>query len=117
MLGSYVGAAYETHREPAAAQFYVALLAWAGVQPHVSVIGASAEVRYLESGAETLVFVLNHGTFPITPVIALGVQAGNYRGTDVVTQTPVDVLERGDSLHLPLRVAAGDVRVVELSPR
>ena len=117
MLGSYVGAAYETHREPAAAHFYAALLAWAGVQPPVIVTGAAAEVRYLESGGDTLVFVFNHGKQPVEPIVSLRLRAGNYRGTDLVTEKPVEISEEAGRVAIHGKIAPEDVWAVHLSPR
>ncbi|HLM98571.1 MAG TPA: beta-galactosidase [Bryobacteraceae bacterium] len=117
MLGSYVGAAYETHREPAAAQFYAALLAWAGVRLPVTVVGGTAEVRYLQSGADTLVFVFNHGKQSIEPSVSLSVRAGKYRGTDIVTGKTVEISEDAGRVAFHGQIAPEDVWVVDLSPR
>ena len=117
MLGSYVGAAYETHREAAAANFYAALLAWAGVRLPISVAGATTEVRYLESGADTLVFVFNHGEQPIDPAVSLRIRAGNYRGIDLVAAKPVEVSQDAGNVKLQGRIAPEDVWVVDLSPK
>ena len=117
MLGSYVGAAYETHREASAAQFYAALLGWAGVRLPVSVTQARAEVRYLESGGDTLVFVFNHGTQAIEPSVSLSVRAGKYGGTDLVTGKAVAISEDAGAVTLHGQIAPEDVWVVELSPR
>ena len=117
MLGSYVGAAYETHREPAAAHFYAALLAWAGVPPAVAVTGATAEVRYLESQNDALVFVFNHSKQPVEPTVSLSGRAGKYRGTDLVTQKPVEILEDAGRVTFHGQIAPEDVWVVDLSPR
>jgi len=117
MLGSYVGAAYETHREPAAAQFYAALLAWAGVRLPVTVVGETAEVRYLQSGADTLVFVFNHGKQSIEPSVSLSVRAGKYRGTDIVTGKTVEISEDAGRVAFHGQIAPEDVWVVDLSPR
>jgi len=117
MLGSYIGAAYETHREPAAAHFYAALLAWAGVQPPVRVTGATAEVRYLENDGDTLVFVFNHSRQPIEPTVSLRRGAGRYRGTDLVTQKPVEISEDEGKVTFHGQIALEDVWVVDLSSR
>jgi hypothetical protein len=42
-------------------RFYQGLLSWAGVTLPVTVSGAVLEVRYLESGADALVLLFNHG--------------------------------------------------------
>ncbi|HET8549822.1 MAG TPA: beta-galactosidase [Bryobacteraceae bacterium] len=64
MLGSYVSPVAET-------PFAKALLDWAQITAPVSVNGASLEVRTLESGSETLVFVFNHTSASAAAGIAL----------------------------------------------
>ncbi len=83
----------------------------------VAVTGATAEVRYLETGADTLVFAFNHSKLPIEPAIALRLGAGNYRGADLVTGKPVELSEQGDAVNLHGRIAPEDVWVVDISPR
>jgi len=117
MLGSYVGAAYETHREPVAARFYGALLAWAGVRTPVQVTGATVEVRYLESGADTVVFVFNHGAQAVEPELSLLIRPGTYRGTNLVTGAPVEVENGNNAVTLRGRIEPKDVLIVDLSPK
>jgi hypothetical protein len=64
MIGSYISPVAET-------PFAKALLDWAGIKPPVQVEGTPLEVRTLESGAETLVFVFNHAAENATARIAL----------------------------------------------
>jgi beta-galactosidase len=117
MLGSYVGAAYETQRDPASARFYSALLEWAGVEPPVRVTGGGAEVRYLETGRDVLVFVFNHSKRPIEPTIGLRLKERSYRGVDLVTGQPIAVSEAGGRIQIQAPMDAEEVRVVRLAPQ
>jgi beta-galactosidase len=116
MLGSYVAAAYETRPEPAAARFYRSLLTWAGVDAPVVVTGAAPEVRYLESGRDTLVFVFNHGNQAIEPSVSLRLPGHPRRGVDLVTAQPVEVSGEPGVVKIHGTVAPEDVWVVKLSP-
>jgi beta-galactosidase len=117
MLGSYVSAAYESRRDPAAVQFYKALLQWAGVPSPVTVSGASPEVRYLESGRDILLFVFNHGNQAIDPSISLRLPEQSYTGIDLVTQNAVKTVAGANGTTIRERIAPDDVWVVKLSPR
>lgn len=65
MLGSFVSAAYQTTPTAEVERFYRSLVDWAGVQLPVVVERGGVEVRYLESGARTLVFAFNHARQPV----------------------------------------------------
>lgn len=117
MIGSYVSAAYETRRDPAAIRFYTALLKWAGVPSPGTVSGASPEVRYLESGRDILLFVFNHGSQAIEPSVSLRLPDRSYSGVDLVTQNAVQIAAEPGGLTIRKRIAPDDVWVVKLSPR
>lgn len=117
MLGSYVGAAYETHRDPSAVRFYTALLKWAGVQVPITVSGASPEVRYLESGRDVLAFVFNHGKQPAEPSVSLRLPERSYSAVDLVTENPVETSNGAGGTTIKGQLAPEDVWVVKLSPR
>ncbi|MGC9998574.1 MAG: hypothetical protein ABSE21_00610 [Bryobacteraceae bacterium] len=117
MLGSYVGAAYESRRDPVTVRFYNALLDWAGVESPVRVTGADPEVRYLESGDDVLVFAFNHSQQPMQPSIALRLKGRSYRGVNLVTGKPVAVVIDAGSVRLKTSIGPEDVWVVRLSPR
>lgn len=116
MLGSYVGAAYETLRDPAAGRFYQALLRWAGVDNSINTIGDGLEVRYLESGRSLIVFTFNHHSKPINAVIELRVPALTYSGRDVISDEPVAVTTREGRVSLHKQMSANNVWVVRLEP-
>ncbi|MBZ5586257.1 MAG: beta-galactosidase [Acidobacteriia bacterium] len=87
LLGSYVGAAYETRREASAARFYAALLGWAEVRSPIAT--TEGEVRWLESGRDTLVFAINHGKTALRPEIRI---PGANQALDLVNEKPVAVV-------------------------
>lgn len=117
MLGSYVGAAYETRREASTVRFYTALLTWAGVQRPIDTTGAEPEVRYLESGGDVLVFVFNHSKQPIEPSISIRLRESNCRGLDLVNAKPVEVVEKSGVARFHGPIGPEDVWVVKLSPK
>lgn len=117
MLGSYLGAAYESQREPALQRFFAALLDWAGIERPVEVTGGEAEVRLLESGTETLLFAFNHREQAVSPEIAVRVRAGSYAAMDLATGKSVTAERAGARLKMGMRLAPGEVRVIRLTPR
>jgi len=114
MLGSYVGAAYESQRKPVTVKFYQSLLKWAGVEPPVTSTGGDIEVRFLESGSDVLVFAFNHAKQPVQADFALRLQQKAYSGADLETGRAVDV---GPGVRMKSAIAAEDVWVVRLSPK
>jgi beta-galactosidase len=117
MLGSYVAAAYETRRDAAAARFYSALLDWAGVKNPIAVAGGNAEVRYLESGNNALVFAFNHDEHAIDTSITLELPQKPARAFDLVTGKLVELSAAGNAVKLRGHIAPKDVWVVELAER
>ncbi len=115
MLGSYVGAAYETLREPATARFYEAVLDWAGVERPVGA-NDGIEVRWLESGQDTLVFVFNHQAKAQETSIELRLPDGQYRGTDISNGRGVGASRQNGRIRMRQMIAPGDVWVVKLEP-
>ncbi len=108
MLGSYVSAAYQTMPSPGAEQFFAGLVRWAGIDWPVEASGGDLEVRTLESGGDTLVFVFNHGSQPADAVVALrSIHPG--KAVDLVTQQAVD------PNSLKHHMAPSDVWVLRLS--
>jgi beta-galactosidase GanA len=71
MLGSYLSAAYESTPTPAVANFYSALIDWAGVAPPLKATGDHIEARILETASEKLVFVFNHGAQAVSTTLTL----------------------------------------------
>ncbi len=101
-LGSYISAAYESRPDPMVQRFFGALLDWAGVEQPVEATGG-AEVRFLDSGRERLMFVFNHKAEPAEVSVRL---RGSYKATDLVAGEALPRLEK--------RIAAQDVWVVRL---
>jgi beta-galactosidase len=115
MLGSYVSAAYQSTPTPAVERFYAALLEWAGVTLPVTVEGHSVEVRYLETGADAVLVIFNHGTQPATANVFLRRPAGEYAARDLINAQPLVVTRTGDSVTVKVAVSSSDVRVLRLS--
>jgi len=113
-IGSYLSASYEAKPDPALQRFFAGLLDWAGVARPFEITGGEAEVRMLESGADRLLFVFNHGDAPADLTVRLKTLNGQWAGSDLVTGEPV-ALET--PLGVQARIAARDVRVVHLTPR
>ena len=111
MLGSYIGGAYEKHRDAAGVRFYAALLDWAGVHAPITAEPAGLEVRSLESGSDRLVFVFNHGSEEAAATVRLAVGAS---ATDIVTGKPVELARDGDRSVMRGRIGARDVWVVRI---
>jgi beta-galactosidase GanA len=114
MLGSYLSAAYETTPSPAAEHFFAGLLEWAGVAPPVPAAGKDVEVRTLQSGGSTLVFIFNHGKQAAETNVSLSVPAGNYRALDLVEDKPAHAARSGDLLRFNRVLDASDVWVIVL---
>ncbi|MBS1855174.1 MAG: beta-galactosidase [Acidobacteria bacterium] len=110
MLGSYVSAAYESTPSTEVERFYAGLLEWAGLAAPVTAEGGRIEVRILERGAERVVFVFNHEGKPVDARIALHLPRGDYRATDLISGTPVEL----PGLRFDARMQAGEVRVLRL---
>jgi beta-galactosidase len=117
MLGSYLSAAYETAPSPALERFYAGLLEWAGVTPLVESAGPNIEVRTLDAGVETLVFVFNHARQPTDTAVRLRAAAGNYTALDLISGAPAAVKHSGATLELDKRLGSTDVWVVKLTHR
>ena len=115
MLGSYVSAAYQTTPSPEVERFYAGLLVWAGVTLPVSVTGAELEVRYLESGADVVVFVFNHGKARATGGVSIRLPEGTYSGTDLVSGQAVAVSREAQGLRFDAALDPNGVRVVKLA--
>ena len=112
MLGSYIGGAYETMREPAGAEFYAALLRWAGITAPITVEPAGAELRWLDSGRDRLVFVFNHGEKQIDASVSMPTGAS---ATDIVTGQPVALAPAEGRVGMRGRIGARDVWVVRVT--
>ena len=114
MLGSYVSAAYQSTPSPPVERFYSGLLAWAGVTLPVTVAGAPLEARYLESGADAVLVLLNHGRQPAVADVSLRRPAGDYSVEDMINARPVMVRRTGESVTVKAEVEPSDVLVLRL---
>jgi hypothetical protein len=115
MLGSCLSAAYISAPTPEAERFYAGLLAWAGVALPVTVSGAPLEVRYLESGRDTLLFVFNHAAARAQAQVSLRRAAGAYAATDLVGGQPVEVTRTDEGIRLAVGLAPSEVSVLRIT--
>lgn len=116
MLGSYVSAAAQSAPTAEAERFFAGLLEWAGVTLPVRVTGAPVEARHLESGADAVLFVFNHGKARAQADVWVRRGAGDYTGRDVVDGAPVALVKSGDGVSVSLELGAGGVRVLRIAP-
>jgi beta-galactosidase len=117
MLGSYVSAAYEETRERLAERFYASLLRWAGIESPVTAEPPGVEVRYLESGRDTLLFTFNHANDPVDARVTLRMPGDSFQALDILTDKPVDLVSAAAGISMRDKIGPRDVWVVKLSPR
>ncbi|MGH9373397.1 MAG: beta-galactosidase, partial [Vicinamibacterales bacterium] len=117
MLGSYISAAYQSTPTPEAERFFAALLGWAGVTTPIDVVGTLIEARHLESGNDTLLFLLNHGPQAARSEVALRRPSGEYTAIDVVTDRPVPLVRTGTGVKAAIELPAAGVQVLRISAR
>ena len=117
MLGSYLGAAYESQHDPAAQRFFTGLAEWAGVERLVQVSGSPAEARVLESGRERILFVFNHQGESAQTAVSLRMPAGEWAAADLITAQNVPLSREGTLLKLEKRIGPEDVWVVRVAPK
>jgi beta-galactosidase len=117
LLGSYISAAYESSPSPAVERFYAGLTAWAGVSLPVRSTDEHLEVRTLEAGDTTLVFVFNHNRQVADAAFGLRFAPGTYRADDLIDGQPVEIVRDGDFLQFRKRLEPEDVWVVTLTRR
>jgi beta-galactosidase len=115
MLGSYLSAAYQSTPTPEAERFYAGLLAWAGVTLPVTVSGAPLEVRCLESGSDTLVFVFNHATTNAESVVSVRLPAGAHTATDLLEGRLVTATRTEEGLRFETGLAPSAVSVLRVT--
>ena len=107
LVGSYVAAAYQSHPDPGAAKWFDWLLDWAGVQKPLRMHAGDAEVRWLDSGGEKVVFVFHRSTqtarvsFSLTGTAGVGIDLN----TGEKIRLPFDQILRPNSTHV-LRVTS-----------
>ena len=117
MLGSYVSASAQSTPTPEAERFFRGLLEWAGVPFPVAVSGSTLEVRYTESGNDTLVFLFNHAKAAARSEVSLRRARGRYGATNLVDGTVVPLTRDTDGFALRVDLPAEGVQVVRISPR
>jgi len=115
MLGSCLSAAYQSTPTAEAERFFAGLLAWAGVTLPVTVTGAPLEVRSLESGGDTLVFLFNHGATAAQSAVSIDRPPGAYTVTDLVEGRPVSAERTERGLRLEASLAPSAVSVLRVA--
>ncbi len=115
-LGSYLAVAYEEKPTPEVQRFFAGLLDWAGVERPVEVAGGEAEVRWLESGRDRIVFVLNHQEREADLAVRLRM-AGDFAATDLVAGEAVRLERDEGQLVIRRKVGASGVAVIWLAAR
>lgn len=116
MLGSYISASAQSTPTPEAERFFRGLLRWAGVRFPVTVEGSPVEVRFTESGGETLVFVFNHAGTASSSRIALIRPAGRYTAADLIDGRPFALATDRDGVAFKLELPPRGVKVLRVSP-
>jgi hypothetical protein len=112
MLGSYLAVAYETQRDLSAERFFSGLLEWAGIERPVTVERGEVEVRWLESGAERIVFVFNHNDNEITPLISMRLPVSS--ATELATGASVPAVSARGAIRFRKRLGPNEVWVLRL---
>ena len=115
MLGSCLSAAYQSTPTAEAERFFAGLLAWAGVTLPVTVTGAPLEVRSLESGGDTLVFLFNHGATAAQSAVSIDRPPGAYTVTDLVEGRLVSAERTERGLRLEASLAPSAVSVLRVA--
>jgi hypothetical protein len=117
MLGSYVSASAHSTPTPEAERFFRGLLQWSGITLPVEVSGAPVEVRYTESGRETLLFVFNHTKARARSEISLRRAPGRYTATNLIDGSAVALARDTDGIGVRVDLPANEVQVLRISPR
>jgi beta-galactosidase len=115
MLGSYVSAAYANAPSKEAERFYRGLLAWSGVVLPATASGGALEVRTLEAGSDTLLFVFNHDKQAVDANVGWRTPAGVYSALDLVESRSVETERDGEFLRLKKQLDPSGVWVVRLT--
>ena len=81
----------------------------------VDVTGASIEARYLESGGDAVLVLLNHRSQPAVADVSLRRPSGDYSAEDIINARPVTVGRSGESVAVKVEVAPANVVVLRLT--
>ena len=116
MLGSYVSAAAQSTPTPEAERFFAGLLEWTGVVSPVRVTGDPIEARHLESGADALLFLFNHGRSAARSAVWLRRDAGDYAATDLIAGRTFTLSRDGEGVTVAVELQPGAVQVLRIAP-
>ena len=117
MLGSYISAAAQSTPTREAEGFFSALVAWAGVVLPIRVTGSPLEARHVESGAERVLFLFNHGEQQARSEVTLRVGPGDYVAEDLAGRGAIVLTRAADHVRLAAEVPPGRVQVIRIRPR
>jgi hypothetical protein len=117
LLGSYVSASAQSTPTPEAERFFLSLLRWARVGLPIQVAGSPVEVRYTESGRDTLLFVFNHGKAPAQAEVSLERQAGDYAATNLIDGAATVLKQDAQRITIRIDMPAAGVQVLKISPK
>jgi beta-galactosidase len=117
LVGTNVSAAYQSASTPEADRFFAGLLRWAGVVPPIAASGDEVEVRHLEAGDETVLFVFNHGREAASAGVSVRLPAREYSANDLVSGEPVVLRPAPPGVRIDVTLPPSGVRVVRISPR
>ena len=79
-------------------------------------IGQQPDMRYLETGRDTLVFTFNHRARTQEANIELRLPDGQYRATDIVNGRAVVVTRNQGRIAVQQQIAPHDVWVLKVEP-
>ena len=115
-IGTFLGTAFELDRDEASGRFIRGLLDWAGVVRPVEASDPNVEVRILESGAERMLFVFNHGA-ALTPTITLRTADGAYTIRDLESGRKSDAIVESGRLAFQKPMPVNGAAVVSITRR
>ena len=116
MLGSYISAAAQSTPTREAEGFFAALVTWAGVVLPIRVTGSPLEARHVDSDAERVLFLFNHGKQQARSEVMLRVTPGDYVAEDLAGRRAITLTRAGDHVRLAAEVPPGGVQVIRIRP-
>ena len=115
MLGSYVSASAQSTPTPEAERFFRGVLQWAGVEFPVRTAGSPVEVRYTESGGDTILFVFNHSRAVARTRISLKRPSGSYAAASLIDGRAIPLTREADGISLDVQLPPTGVQVFRIS--
>jgi beta-galactosidase len=116
IIGTFLGTAFELDRDETSGRFFRGLLDWAGVVRPVQTSDPNVEVRILESGAERILFIFNHGA-ALTPTITLRTADGPYTIRDLESGEKSDIAAQNGRVTFEKPLPANGAAVIVVMRR